>query len=692
METREINNLLIEEEIAVLFSDLFELDKIQHLQDLFADANGVASIITLPDGNPITTPSNFTHFCNNIIRKTEKGCANCIKSDAIIGRVKRSGPTVQTCLSGGLWDAGVSIIVDGKHIANWLIGQVRNVDLDTEKLKSYAKEIGANQEEFFKALKEVPFMPIEQFEKIADMLFIFANELSEKAFTNYQLKQETLRNKKAEEALKKSEEKFRIMYENMPNGFYRSTPEGYYVDANPAFIEMLGYKTKEELLKIYIPNDCYVNPAERDNINVINQKLDISTEVYRLKTKDGRVIWVEDKARYVKDENNNIIFYEGFCNEITERKLAEQHLEQEQFLMDMLMENLPQSIYFKDRESRFLKISKAHANMFKLNDPKEAIGKTDFDFFTAEHAKPAFDDEQRIIKTGLPMLNIEERETWADRRVSWVSTTKFPMYDKKRNIVGTMGISHDITERKSAEEQLKQRAKELNELNATKDKFFSIIAHDLRSPFNSILGFSDLLVERIRKKNYSGIHKYAEIIQMSSNRAMELLMNLMEWAQSQTGRMEYQPEHFDLTELIDGTELLLSGALEEKSINLIKNVPSNVPVYADKKMINTVIRNLISNAIKFTHTGGDIKISVEKKEDETVVSVSDTGVGISKANCEKLFKIDQTYSTTGTKMERGTGLGLILCKEFVEKQGGKILVESKEGEGSDFKFTIPRHA
>ncbi|MDA3905666.1 MAG: HAMP domain-containing sensor histidine kinase [Bacteroidales bacterium] len=254
----------------------------------------------------------------------------------------------------------------------------------------------------------------------------------------------------------------------------------------------------------------------------------------------------------------------------------------------------------------------------------------------------------------------------------------------------------DITECKLAEQELiiaKEKAEEseakLKESNAEKDKFFSIIAHDLKSPFDSILGFSDLIVEKLKERNYESVEEFADIIQQSSIRAMDLLMNLVEWSQSQTGRMEFNPEYFELVELIKDSELLLSGVMEQKSISLSKSVPSNAPVFADKKMISTVLRNLISNAIKFTHSGGKISIALEEKQDELLVSVSDTGVGISKEDSKKLFKIGQSYSTSGTNKEKGTGLGLILCKDFVEKHGGKIWVESEEGKGSNFKFTIP---
>ena len=249
----------------------------------------------------------------------------------------------------------------------------------------------------------------------------------------------------------------------------------------------------------------------------------------------------------------------------------------------------------------------------------------------------------------------------------------------------------DITERMRNEEALKENEAHLRELVATKDKFFSIIAHDLKSPFNSILGLSNLLVEQIQEKNFDGIEEYARIIQKSSTTVFNLLMNLLEWARSQTGRMEFSREYIELGALINEVIELSNESAHQKSIKIIKELPRNLLVFADKAMINTILRNLISNAIKFTHPGGQIIVSAEKKLDELKISISDNGIGIKKEAIGKLFRIDENNIRMGTQNEIGTGLGLILCKEFIEKHRGKIWVESEIGKGSKFSFTIPKN-
>ena len=231
----------------------------------------------------------------------------------------------------------------------------------------------------------------------------------------------------------------------------------------------------------------------------------------------------------------------------------------------------------------------------------------------------------------------------------------------------------------------------LHELNAAKDKFFSIIAHDLKSPFNGILGFSNILTEQIINKDYEGIEEYGTIIHQSSLKAMDLLTNLIEWSRSQSGRMDFNPEYIEIGSLLNEILEISNVSALHKSILLTKKVPRHVSAFLDKEMISSVIRNLISNAIKFTRPGGEITISVGVLLNEVQISVQDNGIGISKQNIDKLFRIEETYSAVGTQNERGTGLGLILCKEFIEKHMGKIWVESTPDKGSTFHFSIPKY-
>ncbi|MBE0648060.1 MAG: DUF3365 domain-containing protein [Bacteroidales bacterium] len=235
---------------------------------------------------------------------------------------------------------------------------------------------------------------------------------------------------------------------------------------------------------------------------------------------------------------------------------------------------------------------------------------------------------------------------------------------------------------------LEQTIAQVRQLNITKDKFFSIIAHDLKSPLSSIVGFSEILMEQLEANDLEGIDKYANIILKSSNRAMDLLMNLMEWSLSQTGRITFNPENFNMNELIREIVSLFENTALQKSVIITTSITSQVPVLADRSMVSSIVRNLVSNAIKFSHPGGEILIKILESKGEVRISVSDNGIGIPKSGIEKLFRIDENFSNPGTQNEKGTGLGLILCKEFVNKHGGKIWVQSEVGKGSTFYFTL----
>lgn len=257
-------------------------------------------------------------------------------------------------------------------------------------------------------------------------------------------------------------------------------------------------------------------------------------------------------------------------------------------------------------------------------------------------------------------------------------------------------LEHQVKER-TAEletqklELIKKNAK-LKELNASKDKFFSIISHDLKNPFNILLGFARLTEENIDRYNKEDIKQRVGRMRSSAERLYTLLENLLMWSQIQRGVMEYLPASINLYEIVLDNIGLLSPQAEQKQIAFSMVIQENVRVYADPSMIDTVIRNLISNALKFTDAGGSISLSARQAGQDIEVSISDTGIGIPEEGIPQLFQIDTQYTNPGTAGEKGTGLGLILCKELVEKNHGKIWVESEVGRGTRFRFTLPRIA
>jgi len=252
-------------------------------------------------------------------------------------------------------------------------------------------------------------------------------------------------------------------------------------------------------------------------------------------------------------------------------------------------------------------------------------------------------------------------------------------------------VAVDVTDRKETESILIESEKQLQNANAMKDKFFSIIAHDLKNPFNAILGFSNLLYEAYDNFDEKQRKTFIKNICEASENTFKLLQNLLEWSRTQTGNIEFNPVNIDLNTLVTENISILKTASDNKKLKISSEIDPKTKVFADENMVKVIIRNLLSNAIKFTKPGGKVEFTSTNKRDFIEICIADSGVGIEGKNLKRLFRIDDQYKTQGTSEEQGSGLGLILCKEFVEKNGGQIWAESDIDAGSKFKFTLPSH-
>lgn len=254
----------------------------------------------------------------------------------------------------------------------------------------------------------------------------------------------------------------------------------------------------------------------------------------------------------------------------------------------------------------------------------------------------------------------------------------------RKNILKT-GLNKSL---KSINYKVEQQNKALTELNATKDTFFRIISHDLKSPLGVIMSFTDLLKDNIHDFNNEEIQSFIRKLHNTSTESFKLLENLLEWSRSQSGTLKYDPVVLDLHELASDNLKLIHNNAREKQIAVRNEIPVGTMVYADRNITSTILRNLLSNALKFTNEGGEVVISIQKQDHMLNVYVSDNGVGMSEEDQRKLFHIENQHHTPGTQNEQGSGIGLILCKELVEKQGGEIGLQSKLGAGSRFYFTL----
>jgi PAS domain S-box-containing protein len=265
----------------------------------------------------------------------------------------------------------------------------------------------------------------------------------------------------------------------------------------------------------------------------------------------------------------------------------------------------------------------------------------------------------------------------------------FITFDKTKKPIRVSGTNMDLSEQKKAEQALKESKQMLQIANATKDKFFSIIAHDLRGPLINIESFSELLIEGLRERDHLKYEKFLTLLHSSAKSAVCLLDNLLNWARSQTEQIIFNPRYLNcsavIQKVLEGSKAI--AKLKSISVNFIQS--DEMKIYADQDMLMTILRNLISNSIKFTHSEGRIDIFIVRNREFIEITISDNGVGMNEDKRNRLFKLGTNTRTNGTENERGSGLGLVLCKEFIEKHGGKIWVESEKGKGSDFKFTLP---
>ncbi|MFA9391090.1 MAG: ATP-binding protein [Prolixibacteraceae bacterium] len=376
--------------------------------------------------------------------------------------------------------------------------------------------------------------------------------------------------------------------------------------------------------------------------------------------------------------------------EIVERKRATEEIVASEYKFKAITEYSPLAIYMSSGiEQKAQYINPAFTKMFgyQIEEVSSVAEWWPLAYPVDNYRKQVEEEWQQKVKKSIESrTEIEPMEVEVTSKDGTIKNISWGFISS-----GTQNwaFGMDLTDRKNAERTLKENEMYLKELNSAKDKFFSIISHDLKNPFNSIIGLSDLLIERIQEKDYKGIEEFVKAIQDTAQHTMSLLLNLLEWANSQTGNLKYQPEHLNIESLFNEVFSLVKPLANEKSILISTDVSSNSIVCADKAMISTVIRNLISNAIKFTYPLGKIEISVVQNKDETLVTIADSGVGINRDKIKDLFCIDKNTSTQGTQNEKGTGLGLHLCKEFIEKHGGQIWAESELGKGTSFHFSIP---
>ncbi len=366
------------------------------------------------------------------------------------------------------------------------------------------------------------------------------------------------------------------------------------------------------------------------------------------------------------------------------------------FLLPNLLENLPDLIYFKDRDCRFIKINPALAKHYGLMSPKDAVGKTDFDFSPREEAEGYYADEQEIMRTGNPLVDREEKKTWGDGTVFWISTTKMPLRNQLGEIVGTFGISRDITVHKSVEIEIKKAKDAAEYSNRAKTEFLANMSHEIRTPLNGIIGMTDLM----RGTPLNSEQKdFLETIHSSGENLLAIINDVLDFSKIEFGKLELDYHAFSLMDLIHDVVGLLNFRATHKNLELKYDLDLDLPIdyLGDATRIRQVLINLVANAIKFTEYG-EVRIEIDAgtprpgdKDDMRwlLFHVSDTGIGIPAERLDRLFKVFSQVDASTTRQYGGSGLGLAICQRLVELMGGTIHVETIKDKGSIFSFELP---
>ena len=480
--------------------------------------------------------------------------------------------------------------------------------------------------------------------------------------------------------LKESEEKYRTLFENMLDGYYKSTPEGKFVEVNPALVKMFGYDNKEELLAIDIKTNLYFDTLDREYAQSEAIKKGITR--FRLRKKDGSEIWVEDQSRNMMDKNGNVLFYEGLLRDVTERQRSEEKIE----LLSRAIEQSPVSVMIADSLGKIIYINPKFTELTGYSF-KEAVGNNPKILKSNFHNLEFYEDMWSTILSGKnwtgELLNKKkEGELYWEKAIISPSIT-----DGK--ITHFIALKEDITEKKKIIEELIDAKEKAEEASRLKSNFLANMSHELRNPMVGILGYAEIMEQEFSDPQQLEI---ASIIKQSGNRLMETLNSILDLSRIEANKHDINITPVNLIELINESVTLYKPLANRKGLFLnFKSLVNSIYINSDKDILTKVFSNLINNAIKYTQTGDiTIKVSINANlNNNVIIDIVDTGIGILEEFHQVIFEPFRQVSEGLSRKFEGNGLGLSITKKFVELLGGSISLKSKPGKGSTFSVLFP---
>jgi len=544
--------------------------------------------------------------------------------------------------------------------------------------------------------------------------------------------QEITARKETDIALKESEEKYRSLYDTMIDSHIEAKIDGEIVMINPAFLKKLGYKDKLEIIGKDSLQLFWVIPEDRTRLFKVISKngyaLNFRTQIRK---KDGMLLHIEGNARLKKDKNGVPISVSSILRDITEQLNFENDIKLNNDRLNALLhiaqlKEISLKMLFDYSVHQAARLTKSkYGFIFKFDETTEQVKllswcDVDVEKFDADEINSEYQiDARKLLQNAIlqrrpnydvGQFQLKLYKTNGNEIICNINNyLVIPFFIENKIasfvcVANKEGIYNDsdiiqllllaetvwaIVERKEDEEKLIKYTNELKELNQSKDQLISIISHDLRNPFNSILGFAELLQTNVDKYPPEKIRKMVSIIYDSTKSTLLLLENLLDWAKSHTSKKIIRPVSFSITDLFEELTSTMFQLATLKNVTIKHFLSENLKITTDRNMISAVLRNLIMNAIKYSNNGGTISICAFSSDTMIEFLVTDEGVGIEKEVLETLFLLTENISTPGTASEKGSGLGLVLCKEFTGRLGGAISVESSIGVGTTFKVVIP---
>lgn len=481
---------------------------------------------------------------------------------------------------------------------------------------------------------------------------------------------------KAKEIIEQQQIFLRNIIDTDPNYISVKNSEGKYELINKATAEVFG-TTPSEMLGKY-DNEFFTEEELKNLRKTETQALKLLEEIIipeeKLIDSEGKIHLLQTFKRAIDSQKEDEKLVLSVANDITDLKNTERALRENERRIHTLLKVIP-DIVFRFNKYNMLLDYHAQTQNSLLKNTENITGKNIFEFLGDNLAEEIILFSEKAFSSNRIQTfeyDKEDEAFYYDVRIVNNSDDEYIV------------IIRDIT-------SIKRSQIELKALNDSKDKFFSIISHDLRSPFSSLISLTDLIADENDDLTLDEIKTLSKSISNSARAIFNLLENLLHWSRVQTGRIDYNPEKIDLYKIIKQILPIYSSNIKNKNISLSINIIEELTAFADSNMTEIILRNLISNALKFTRQKGSIIIDYKENEEFIIINITDNGVGIHPDKMDKLFKIDENISSLGTQNERGSGLGLILCKEFIELNGGKLTVNSKSGEGSVFSFSLPKN-